>query len=106
GLGGVCTSSAAQRVDEALDDEAVLRGAHRTPEPERNAELLVHVLDAEVRDVVWHIADGSHGGSVDRIGLFHPLLDENAGADDTGEPRGGSAAGVKGGAKDIVRRGA
>src|SRR5207244_11271887 len=73
------------------------------PEPERNAELLVHVLDAEVRDVVRHIADGSQGGRVDRVRLGHPLLDEDAGADDTGEPCGGGPAGVKGGAKDIVR---
>jgi len=63
----------------------------------------VHVLDAEVRDVVRHIADGSQGGRVDRVRLGHPLLDEDAGADDTGEPCGGGPAGVKGGAKDIVR---
>src|SRR5262245_50883924 len=48
-------------VDERLDDEALERGANRSPESERDAGIVLGVLDADIRDVVREV-----GRTVDR----------------------------------------
>jgi hypothetical protein len=66
-------SEVGQLVDEAFHDESVLRWPDRAPEPQGHAEVLVHPLDPDVRDVVGMVADVSIGRGVGPGGRGHEL---------------------------------
>src|SRR6185503_10352874 len=56
-------------VDEALEEEAVLRAAHRPPEAHRQMRILQHTSDVEVRDLIALI-----GQAIMRL-PFHAVLE-------------------------------